>query len=400
MDKGGLELSRFNVDESLGKHNKMSPLKRKLSLESTSLNQKCVNDRTAKESFTDDLMGHQIEGIAPNQQPAENFNKYKENGKLHNPNRKLSLESSSRNQKISAQCKDNVLSYQCSPVLKPKEAGIGFMESVLVEKDVNQYKQKSHQLHKSGDVESASVTNKGSEKICMDQNRASIGDKTSPQSLSVNTSSERSLSLLPMPFNTSHCDKQPQKDCLDKIGSGLPSTEHKRLGLAGRKQSLGLATSLLSREKDNKENMISVSGVLLPNTEIGESNLGKVVNSNTNVYHKKQLGIRRRLPLQPLEKSNCSDDGNMQLSLFDDNLNGYPSKLLLETEDSRHIQKRMQENNDICTGKIEHHSEVLPISDSAVVLDSEDSDDEKSITVRPKLSFTRKRVVGKWKVKA
>lgn len=399
MDAEGPQLSRLEVDESFGKHKKLSPIKSKLSLASTSSNLKRVTDKIAKEAFSDDLLGNQIEGKARNQQPAEKFNSYQNNGKLHSTSRKLSLESSSRNQKVSVQCKENVLSYQSSPVLKPKEADMGSTECMLLEKDVNHYEQQSHHLHKSGVVKSAGATNKGSEKICMDQSRVNISDDTWPQPL-VNPPSQRSLGPLPMPLNTSHCDKQPQKDCVDKTGSVLFSIKHKRLGLASRKQYLGLPTSLQSQEKDNKENMISVSGVLLSSKGSGESWHGKIVNSNSNVYPKKQLGMRRKLPLEPLDKSNCSTDGNIQLNSCDDNLNGNPSKLLRATEESRYIQKPMQENDEKFTGQIKHHSEVLPIPDSAIVQDSEDSDDDKKVTVRPKLSVKRKRLIGKWNAKA
>lgn len=394
MDTEGPELSRLEVDESLGKHKMLSPVKTKLSLVSTSSNQKRVIDKMAKESYSDDLLGNQIEGKALNQQLTEKFNP--NNGKLHSTRKKLSLESSSRNQKIGVQCKENVLSYHSSPVLKPKEAAMDSTEFVLLEKDVNQYQQQSHNLHKSGDFESPGATNKGSEKICMDQSRISIGDNTLPQPPLVNLPSKRSRPL-PMPLNVSHCEKQPQKDCVHKTGSGLFSIKHKRLGLAGRKQSLGLPTSLQGQEKDNKENMIPVSGVLLSSKGNGESLHGKIVNSNSHVYPKKQLGMRRNLPLEPLDKYNWSNDGNIQLNSCDDNLNGNPSKLLRVIEDSSHIQKPMQKNDDEFTGQIKHHSEVLPIPDSAIVLDSEDSDDDKK---RPKLSLKRKRLIGKWNAKA
>lgn len=85
------------------------------------------------------------------------------------------------------------------------------------------------------------------------------------------------------------------------------------------------------------------------------------------------------------------------MNSWDDNLNGNPSKLLRVIEDSSHIQKPMQKNDDEFTGQIKHHSEVLPIPDSAIVLDSEDSDDDKK---RPKLSLKRKRLIGKWNAKA
>ncbi|XP_017239142.1 uncharacterized protein LOC108211934 [Daucus carota subsp. sativus] len=401
MDIEG-ELFTFEVDKSSGKHKNLSPIENKYSLESTSSNQRRVNDIILKEAINDDLVVNQIEGKSPNLQRAEKYNKFQDIGKLHSTSRKLSLESSSRKQKISFQCKENVLSYQCPPVVEPREAAMGSTEPVLVEKDVNQYEQQSHQVHTSGDGNLASPPNKGSENICMGQSRVSIGDNTLPQPLSVNPPSKRLLSPLRMPLNTTHYDKQPQKDSVDKTGSGFSGIKHKRLGLAGRKQSLGLATSLQSQERDNKENMISVSGALLSNTEGGESVHKKVFNSNSNVYPKKQLGIRRKLPLEPLDKSNWSNDGNIQLNSCDDYHNGYPSKLLRATEESRHnhIQKPMQENDANFSGQVKHHSEDLPIPDSAIVLDSEDSDDDKKVTARPKLSLTRKRLGRKLNARA
>lgn len=398
MDTEGPQLSRLEVDESWGKHKELSPRKSKLSLVSTTSNVKRVTDKIAKEAFSDDLLGNQIDGKAPNQQPAGKFNPYQNNGKLHSTSRKLSLESSSRNQKVRVHCKENVLPYQSSPVLKPKEAAMGSTECVLLKKDVNHYEQQSHHLHKSGDVKPTGATNKGSEKICMDQSRITISDNTLPQPLV--RPSKRSLSPLPMPLNTSHCNKLPQKDFVDKTESGLFSIKHKRLGLAGRKQSLGLPTSLQSQEKDNKENMISVSGVLLSSKGSGESLHEKLLNCNSNVYPKKQLGMRRKLPLEPLDNSNWSNDGNIRFNSCDDNLNGNLLKFLPATEESRHIQKPMEDNDDKFTGQIKHHSEVLPIPDLAIVQDSEDSDDDKKVTVKPKLSLKRKRIIGKWNVTA
>ncbi|KAL8149256.1 hypothetical protein AgCh_006309 [Apium graveolens] len=395
----GPHLSKVEVDESLGKLKKLSPTKSKLSLISTSSNLKRVTDKIAKEAFSDDLLGNQIEGKTPNQQPAGKFNSHQNNGELHSTSRKLSLESSSRNKKLSVQYKENVLSYQSSPVLKPKDAAMGSTECVLLEKNVNHYEQPSHHLHESRVLKSVGATCKGSVKIRIDQSRVSSTDNTLPQPL-VNPPIKQSLIPLPMPSKTSSCSKLPQKDCVDKTGSGLFSIKHKRLGLPGRKPSLGLPTSLQSQEKDNKENMISVSGVLLSSKGSGGSLHKKIVNSNSNVYPKKQLGMRRKLTLEPLDKSNWSNDGNIQLNSCDEKLNGNPSKLLRATEESRHIQKLMEENDDKFTGQIKHHSEVLPISDSAIVEDSEDSDDDKKVTVRHKLSLKRKRLIGKWNVKA
>lgn len=407
METKGSKLFKFEVDESFESCEKLCPLSKKLSLESSGSNQKRGSDNKENEAPINHFLENLMEAKALKQQQTEMFKDYQHNGKLHGTRRKLSLESLGPTQKRNDDYKENVVPNQCSSVLNPQNVSMGSSKCSLVLQGSSHYEQHSHQqLPKDGDVKSINdSSNRRPKKMCSNAQEKSLYSTDSGHLQTMlrpppsESHSHVSFRPLPMPMTTNPREKQPQKDSADRINSGFTGIKQKRLGLAGKKSSLGFSASSKSREKDNKENIAPVPSMLISNSWSGESYNGNAGNADTNVASKKLCRISRKLPPEPLGKMKWSNVGNIQLHLDADNLKATPVKLLHLEKESRQDQKQLQDHDDRFAGQTKQQGEGSPTPESVIVLDSEDSDEERGGTLRSKLSLTRKRLLGKWNAK-
>lgn len=374
---------------SFGSREKLCPLSRKLSLESSVAHQKNGNDNKENESNINHIIEKEREAEAKQQHHNDMFKDNLHHGKLNGSRRKLSLESLGSIQKMNT---NKVAPNQCFSVLNPSSESLQECSS--------HFDQQSHQqLHKDEDVKSLKdrATNVRSNKICSDAEKSSLhsmelghrSDRSSEKMLAMLEPSSlepRISGPLPLHMSTNPLEKQPQKDCSDRIGSGFPSVKHKRLGLAG-KRPLGQSTASTGLD-NNKENMAPVPNTFLSNSRSGDR---KACNSDKAVASKKLCRTSQKNPLEPIGKINGSSDTNTQLNLSADNLTATPVELLPATD----VQKKFQDHEYRFTEQIKEQREGSPTPDSVIVLDSEDSDEEKVGTLRSKLSLSRKRLLRK-----
>ncbi|KAL2479530.1 Ubiquitin-protein ligase [Abeliophyllum distichum] len=210
-------------------------------------------------------------------------------------------------------------------------------------------------------------------KLLSDRTNISLG-KPSEQSLQSLDSSKRNNhcdeKLSPMPLQTvsrscSHKGINLYKNPIDRNENGLAGIRRRKLGLAGRKPSLRPLGSSRRLLEDNKENQVPFQTLF---------------HSQLNEHHEK-------LPLRPVDHTRGS---NNQLDLHSEKLSAAHSKTLNQLCDDRSDEKQQSTrvHDKESTGGFKQE-EGLPISDTVIVLDSEDSEDE-NISVRSKLSLARK----------
>ncbi|XP_004287410.1 PREDICTED: uncharacterized protein LOC101299224 [Fragaria vesca subsp. vesca] len=249
----------------------------------------------------------------------------------------------------------------------------------------NAYKQGLHPSQDSKLVDDN--INKGSKRLRFG-NKQSLGSLSTNQMISEKTDemivtpqlppSQPHTNVLSEPLPAApaldRVKRQPNTHTIDGMGNATSDASRKRLCLTGKKLSLGFRGSLQAQGKDNKENVVP---------HMSEFNGIGSKNGGENATHKK-LGIAH------LEENNS----NMHLS-------SNPSKSLpKQHQDFRAAEKQHQDYTDTTATTKQKKAEEPSIleSESVIVLDSEDSEEENSSRVKSKPVLARKRL-GRWRVR-
>lgn len=210
--------------------------------------------------------------------------------------------------------------------------------------------------------------------------------------------------LLPSETHASKSDEpQPQKDCVHRIEKASSGTSHKKLSLVRKKLSLGSRDPSGTHNKENVELPVykrprSSVALSSPGTELSgkdedyESGDGKV---------EKQVRDQKQSP-SPLTRLQEGDSNQIQPLVQSESLFS-SSKSMSKQQDiglSKH-QCFDRGQSEKTYGMTEQKKvEESLVYDAVIVLDSEDSDEEKSMPSRSKPVPARKRL-GKWpKVRA
>ncbi|KAK0571494.1 hypothetical protein LWI29_017113 [Acer saccharum] len=361
----GSEKSRFEVSESISSQKKPWGISQKLSLESSSSKQNKDGDGEVSEVHNDHLfLSAHMEAKGKRKGvkiiPDEcNLSR----DQLHGSRRKLSLEPSCQIQKTDGHDKENLVSNH-SAFCDPQTASAASSGSSLLPSN----KCSQQILHPPQTSELVA----GSANMSMKQS-CQFGEKQSLKSLSSASHGPSSMTL---------SKQQPHKDFIDNDRMGNSSTvaECRKISSVGKKLSLGYKGSTQVKKTENKENMAPVS-------RVDKIPLSTPQSSSTN------RGIGRILSLGPLTQLQGSNDNNSQLFVHAENLSTASSMTLTKEKQSN------QEQAAKVGGKSEvQRIEDLPIPEAVIVLDSEDSEDEKDGGLRSKL-LARKRM-GKWRAKA
>lgn len=224
-----------------------------------------------------------------------------------------------------------------------------------------------------------------------------------PSETHSNTPTEASSRLQAL----NHIQVQPQ--------NYLMGMNRNKLCLVGKKLSLGFACSSETKEKDNKENTEPVHTIPLLHSSISSVAISTTPTvSEMSEDHKrgsgngvlteslKKYGSGRKLSLglqAPFQERN---NNNIQPLSHPQSLSTDQSKPL-PLHECKEYQKQHSDgdHNDIDTsaGEIKkQETEKPPTSDAVIVLDSEDSEEERVVSARSKSLLTRKRL-GKWKLR-
>ncbi|GMN69790.1 hypothetical protein TIFTF001_038844 [Ficus carica] len=210
--------------------------------------------------------------------------------------------------------------------------------------------------------------------------------------------------LLPSETHTSKSDEpQPQKNCVHRIEKASSGTSHKKLSLVRKMLSLGSRDPSGTHNKENVELPVykrprSSVALSSPGTELS----GKDEDYESGHGEVEKQARDQKQSLSPLTRLQESDSNQIQP--------------LVQSESLFSSSKSMSKQQDIGWGKHQcfdqgqsdktygmtkqKKAEESLVYDAVIVLDSEDSDEEKSMPSRSKPVPARKRL-GKWpKVRA
>lgn len=282
--------------------------------------------------------------------------------------RKLSLESSCQILKQDGCVMENVLQNQ-SPLCSPQTISATASGSSLPQP--SNFSQEKPHHHRNSELKSDCI-NTSSKHLCkIDQERT----LRSLETFQPDHNNEKIL-IQPqvLPSQSQPIALQPSKDVTDAMGNSSTKVNYKKISSFGKRLSLGFKGPSQGPEKDNEENAAPPrkQPLLSPHCSSTKS------------------GIGRKLSLGPLTLLQDRNDNNSCLLSLKDNLSTDKSKFL-----SSRKEKEMQKDQD--HGETQQQKTVEPpVSEVLVVLDSEDSEEERDGVLRSKL-LGRKRM-GKYRV--
>ena len=420
----GME-SRHEVNEYGVRHNKLCGTRWKLSLESSGSTLKrdgdgklngVPNDHTVPSNYKDQ---RELEGTRKG--PIDLNDEYNQGqDKLCETRQKLSLETFGQFQNRDGHDKENLVLNRC-PSPNPQKPFVASSGSSMT-KVGNHYdheEQGSKSINDSINMRSKKLTVGKKQPQGMSSDTCQIRDGCNeemiviPQPSPSEFHSNASHETFPLPMAAKHIEL-PHKGFIDGMGTGYNGINSKNLCSVGKKLSLGFRGLSQIQEKDNKENVVPVHQTPLPHPKSPSlsssmpsmvSKVGKNFESGSEIIglnvSYKNCGIGRKLSLGPLTQLQGSNDDNRQLLSLSQKLSEDPSKDLPLQQDCRcdNKQKLNHDHNMKIDGgtKQQNTEDKSPVSESVIVLDSEDSEDEGYVSLRKSL-LARKRI-GKRKAK-
>jgi ubiquitin-conjugating enzyme E2 T len=410
--------SRHVVDKNVNLSHKKCGTRWKLSLDSSDLTHKRDGDGEVNEVPNDHILlfnckkQMEIEG-ARKDSNGMNGDYIRSRDKLCGSRQKLSLETFDQFQKGDGNDKVNLVP-NCSLSSKAQEPSVTSSRSSLL-KAGNHHYDNQEQDSKSINDSTNMISNKltaGKKKLLGSSDACQISDGCNEEMIvnpckSDSNASHQALPILPAVNGI----EQPHKDFMDKMENGYGDLNCKRLCTVGKKLALGFRDSSQTKKKDDKENVVPVhkTTILHPKSPSMGSSMSKVGEfyereseiSGLDVSRQK-CRIGRKLSLGPLAQSQRSNDDHKLLLSHSQKLSEDPSKALHIEQDCRCDDKQKSNYDDKIktdVGIKRQKTNESPMSESVIVLDSEDSEDEENVCVRSKSLLARKRI-GKWRVKA
>ncbi|KAL4653869.1 hypothetical protein ACB092_01G337300 [Castanea dentata] len=419
----GME-SRHEVNEYGVSHKKLCGTRWKLSLESSGSTLKrdgdgklneVPNDHPVPSNYKDQ---RELEGTRKG--PIDMNDEYNQGqDKLCETRQKLSLETFGQFQNRDGHDKESLVLNRC-PSPKPQKPFVASSgSSMKVGNHYDHEEQGSKSINDSINMRSKKLTVGEKQPQGISSDTCQIRDGCNeemiviPQPSPSEFHSYASHETLPLPMAAKHIEL-PHKGFINGMGNGNNGINSKKLCSVGKKLSLGFRGLSQIQEKDNKENVVPVhqtslshpkSTSLSSSTPLMVSKAGKHFESGSEIsgfnVSYKNCGISRKLSLGPLTQLQGSNDDNRQLLSFSQKLSEDPSKGLPLQQDCGcdNKQKLNHEHNvKIDEGTKQQNTEdKSPVSESVIVLDSEDSEDEGYVSLRKSL-LARKRI-GKRKAK-
>ncbi|GAB4828306.1 hypothetical protein Ancab_035302 [Ancistrocladus abbreviatus] len=228
-----------------------------------------------------------------------------------------------------------------------------------------------------------------------------------PQQLS-NASDITSAIAPAIKREAAECEElQPCVDLTDTKGGYFATVKLKRFA-AGRRLSLG-SSGLSQRGEGQEECVMPVQkpSLQLPKSLESSSMAARIPKAaeclddnagchNLNLSHKK-CRLDQMQVNELTNKSNSSNDGNYQLFSQSQQFSPSVCKPSLMVQEKHQCSEEQSNCDEAVQNK--EPSQDAAASASVIVLDSENSDEERDEHRRSKLSLARKRL-GKWKVKA
>ncbi|CAL5339302.1 unnamed protein product [Camellia sinensis] len=394
IETKGSDVLKCELDKCFVSHNRQCGIGRKLSLECSGSHQK--RDSEDGVNRVHDVPINHCLGKQTDVKESKEVSKemLEENDQNHESpqwtKRKLSLESLGPPQTSGDNDRENLLTDYRSSF--SQNIVMASTESLYVQQDSHRNEKQPHQDKDNKSVKDRVITS--SKKLCL------VGQKMSFESLKsgqISDNNEEKLQgSLPLPQTISHNEQQPQQDSKGQTRDDFGSAKRKRLGLVNKKLSLAPFSSFRCPDNDNKENAapIQSSALSYPNS----LSIGSTMSSLMPQVGENYSDITGNRGKKTCHKNN---DVNMALHLNSRNLNVTPSKPLSVPHDCKldEMQQTKQVHEEL-SGETEQKTKGSPILEAVIVLDSEDSEEESSGSLRSRLLLARKRLPGKWKAKA
>ena len=386
--KGIDMVPKHEVDGYIASHSKLSGICQKLSWESSDSVEKKDGDREVNEVPNQCLENQTAVKRPKKEEKGVVYDCNPGHDKLCMSRQKLSLECMRVTKRDGDDKENEVPSY--SPSLVNSQSSSMASNSLSVPLTNNHHEQQPQQDRDSKSTnDSLSISSRKphwiGRKLTLESSKLSNVDDNNvkkisgyPQSSSSQIESNVSHKALPTLQTVNHNGLQLNKDCTNGTGHELTNTKQKKPHSFGKKLSLGLLSSSKTEESDNKENAVplphpkgphrdSSKSSLMP--QVGECDDWKSERCRTNATHKKcRVGQKEREPLGQWLGSNEKQQSN-------------------EDEDEG-------EAGDV------PGAEELPMPENIIILDSEDSDEERNVPQRSRLPLACKRLAGKWRAKA
>ncbi|KAJ4959557.1 hypothetical protein NE237_026668 [Protea cynaroides] len=361
--------------------------------------------------------------------------------KLHRVSKKLSLESSSLSQRTGANKKEHVM--------VPQQLSLAYSESLpatpstpskslLIPQAGSHEVQKPHQDHdRRANGNEKAVSKKPlriSRKLSVEssgqfQRRDDYNRNRLPvDQQSLLSPSKNHCTAFSEPLRTPQAgnhNKQPHQDHDWKRVANGTTEIHKKLCRISQGTSLHTLGSN-QRDDDSKENVEPMHKSLVPRfhsqglppdsskplrmpqrgncyEQPNRNQNGKMKNGTIDVNLKKVHNVGANLSLESLgklKKRGGEKENEVIAQLPPSHSQSHSPKSMSHPFNSNEQHRQDHDTKDVNSSIKQLEEEVSPITETVIVLDSEDSEEENRGLKRPRLSFARKRLTGSCKAKA
>lgn len=326
--------------------------------------------------------------------------------KVQQRTKKLSSEFVSPSKVRNGEKKDCMAKIQCSSSLEPQSIFLNYADIEALPQAVrNSGKTANPHNSEMGNVSINMSTNKLLLKSTNFSHKHEDLEKLQfKPKLSVQLQSTASCQTLPLPGTPGHYNKRPHKKACDQNGNGF-SMGHKKLGLTGRRHPFDTSSSSQRQQKCDKEN-------LAPSQNLPASKSDACTDSASSLLFTSQTGVTcdawtrkssdrcgtfKKLPLQAMEHSGEGKDNSFQLTSQSGQHSTAQVNHPLSCENLSDHKQPNQDEDIYYNKNMKQQEKESPQCEAVIVVDSEDSEDERSLHKRSKLSLARRHVSGKRK---
>lgn len=222
--------------------------------------------------------------------------------------------------------------------------------------------------------------------------------------LSLQLQSIASCQILSLSGTPGQYNKPPHKKASDQNENGF-STRHKKLGLTGRRHPFSTSSSSQCQQKGDKENLAPSHNLPVSESDacadsVSSSFFTSQIGDTSDAWTRKlsnPCGTSKKFSLQAVEHFGEGKDNSFQLTSQFGKHSAAQVNHPLSCEDLCDHKQPNQDEGENYNRYMKQQEKESPKCEAVIVLDSEDSEDEKSLRKRSKLSLARRRVSGKQK---
>ncbi|CAN4103761.1 unnamed protein product [Withania somnifera] len=404
---GTVEVKKLNLPKSeVPDHHfinqKLCGRSRKLSLDSAG---HAHNAETVSEAPFDHILNKQMEVSKQGKKELPivcDLNQDKVQQSVQQSSMKLSSEIVSPFKVRHGEKKDDMAQLECSASLEPQSIFLNYVDIQALPQAVSN----SGKTVSPNNYEMRNVSiNKSRKKLLVkstdfSQKHEDLEKLQFKTQLSVQLQSTASCQIRSLSGTPGHYNKPPHKKASDQDGS-VVSARHKKLGLTVRRHPFGTHSSSQCQQKGDKENLAPLYNLPVSESDacadsVSSSFFTSQIGDTCDAWTRKlsnPCGISKKLSLQAVEHFGEGKD-SFQLTSYSGKHSAAQVNYPLSCEDLCDKQPNQDEGENYNRNMKQQEIES-PKCEAAIVLDSEDSEDERSLRKRSKLSLAQRRGSGK-----